>query len=149
MAVTGYQIFKDGTLQLTVSGSTTACNVVGLDPDTTYTFRVEAGDAAGNLSTDGPAATATTAAAGDLTGVYIVTPVEDAAYTTGATADGIRTMTVKSGITGNRTFSITVNPVVEHPGDEKLSLCCATACRRFASVAKTLTLIIALEKLLT
>ena len=52
--VTGYRIYQDGVL-LGVADSTTF-NVTGLSPNTRYSFKVEAGDAAGNWSTDGPRA---------------------------------------------------------------------------------------------
>ncbi len=54
MGVTGYRIYQDGVL-LGVADSTTF-NVTGLSPNTRYSFKVEAGDAAGNWSTDGPRA---------------------------------------------------------------------------------------------
>ncbi|HEX2927808.1 MAG TPA: fibronectin type III domain-containing protein [Ruminiclostridium sp.] len=58
--VTGYRIFNGSDLVTTVDGSATSCDVTGLTPDTAYTFKVEAGDAAGNLSTDGPSKAVTT-----------------------------------------------------------------------------------------
>ncbi len=47
-AVTGYNVYKDGTLLTTVTG--TSHDVVGLNPSTTYAFVVKAKDAAGNIS---------------------------------------------------------------------------------------------------
>ncbi len=58
--VTGYKVFKDGILLESVNGSTTTYNVTGLSPSTSYTFKVEAGDAAGNWTTTGPSVTVTT-----------------------------------------------------------------------------------------
>jgi len=60
MAVTGYRIYQDGVLLDTVVG--TEYNVTNLSASTTYTFKVEAGDAAGNWSTNGPSVTKMTAA---------------------------------------------------------------------------------------
>lgn len=66
VAVTGYKIYykslmiKDLTLLATVDGSTRTHTVTGLDSGVTYTFKVEAGDAAGNWSTTGPETQATT-----------------------------------------------------------------------------------------
>ncbi len=116
VAVTGYQIFKDGTLYTTVSGATTTCNVTGLTAGTTYNFQAQAGDAAGHWSTDGPATTAATAASG-LSANYTVTPADNTAYTTGTTIDGIDTMTANSG--GLINFTVNISPVTGHSGDEK------------------------------
>jgi hypothetical protein len=51
-AVTAYRIYQDGTLIQTTSNMSYA--VSGLSPDTDYSFKVEAGDAAGNWSINGP-----------------------------------------------------------------------------------------------
>ncbi|MGH8775185.1 MAG: glycosyl hydrolase family 18 protein [Jiangellaceae bacterium] len=48
VGVTGYDVFRNGSLLITVTGTTHT--VGGLTPNTTYTFRVRARDAAGNLS---------------------------------------------------------------------------------------------------
>ncbi|HHU77004.1 MAG TPA: hypothetical protein GXZ24_08970 [Firmicutes bacterium] len=50
--------------------------------------------------------------------VYDVTPKTDIAYTIGKTADGISTMTVKSGVSGMKYFAANVTPVVAHAGPE-------------------------------
>jgi len=59
-AVTGYKVYKNGSLLGTATGS--SYDVTGLNAATQYTFKVEAGDAAGNLSTSGPSKTVTTLA---------------------------------------------------------------------------------------
>ncbi|MBI4733602.1 MAG: S-layer homology domain-containing protein, partial [Rubrobacteridae bacterium] len=59
VAVTNYKIYKNGSLYTTV-GAVTTCNVTALSPSTTYTFKVEAGDAADGWSTDGPQVNETT-----------------------------------------------------------------------------------------
>lgn len=51
-AVTGYKLYKDGQHFATVTGN--VYDVTGLFSNTSYTFKVEAGDAAGNWSTTGP-----------------------------------------------------------------------------------------------
>ncbi|AOY76052.1 fibronectin type III domain-containing protein [Clostridium formicaceticum] len=61
--ITNYRIFKDAELIATVTGSVYAYNVTGLTAGTDYTFKVEAGDAAGNWSSDGPSISVKTAAA--------------------------------------------------------------------------------------
>lgn len=61
-AVAGYRILKDGLQYKDVGSGTLNCSVTGLSADTSYTFKVEAGDAADNWSTSGPSVTVTTAA---------------------------------------------------------------------------------------
>jgi len=75
--VTGYRIYKDGQEAATVAATT--YTVAGLTPDTAYTFQVQAGDAAGNWSADGPTITVKTfqvvspvSASGTLTGLPTV-----------------------------------------------------------------------------
>ncbi|HHV71592.1 MAG TPA: hypothetical protein GXX38_03135 [Clostridia bacterium] len=58
--VTAYRIYQDGNLIATVDGDINQYNVTGLSPSTEYTFKVEAGDEAGNWTTDGPSTTAIT-----------------------------------------------------------------------------------------
>jgi glucose/arabinose dehydrogenase/PKD repeat protein/chitodextrinase len=58
--VTGYKIFRDGTLLTTIPG--TSYQDTGRSPGTTYSYTVLARDAAGNESAQTPAATATTPA---------------------------------------------------------------------------------------
>ena len=58
--VTGYRIYRGSELIGTVAGNITSYNVTGLSSGTNYTFKIEAGDSAGNWSTGGPTATATT-----------------------------------------------------------------------------------------
>lgn len=62
VAVTGYKVFIDGDLYKTVNSSPLTCTVSGLSSATSYTFKVEAGDAAGNWSSTGPSVTAATTA---------------------------------------------------------------------------------------
>ncbi|WP_158223932.1 MULTISPECIES: endo-1,4-beta-xylanase [unclassified Cohnella] len=52
MGVTGYRVYVNG--QLTATTEQTAWLTSGLNGSTTYTFKVEAGDEAGNWSTNGP-----------------------------------------------------------------------------------------------
>jgi lysophospholipase L1-like esterase/pectin methylesterase-like acyl-CoA thioesterase/chitodextrinase len=54
VGVTGYQVYQGATLLATVTGSVYTYNVTGLWSGTSYTFTVQAGDAAGNWSTSGP-----------------------------------------------------------------------------------------------
>jgi len=52
-AVTAYRVYRDGVLIATL-GTSLSTTVTGLTKGTTYLFKVEAGDAAGNYSTTGP-----------------------------------------------------------------------------------------------
>ncbi|PRB00309.1 endonuclease I [Chryseobacterium sp. MYb7] len=60
IGVTSYQVYGNGTLRATVSGTTTSTVVSGLSPLTQYTFYVIAKDAAGNSSPQSTTATETT-----------------------------------------------------------------------------------------
>ena len=50
--------------------------------------------------------------------VYTVTPVSDSAYTIGATSAGIKTMTVNAGFSGFNYFTVNIEPVISHSGNE-------------------------------
>jgi hypothetical protein len=62
VAVTAYRVSQDGALLATTDAATLTAAVIGLQPATTYTFQVQAVDAAGNQSLTGPALTLTTLA---------------------------------------------------------------------------------------
>ncbi|MCF6366535.1 MAG: GEVED domain-containing protein [Bacteroidales bacterium] len=63
VAVTGYEVFKDGTSLGTVTG--TSASVTGLTPETQYSFYVKAYDAAGNKSNASNTISVTTAVEAD------------------------------------------------------------------------------------
>nr|WP_325176779.1 fibronectin type III domain-containing protein [Paenibacillus alkalitolerans] len=73
VGVTGYRIYNGNTLLTTVTGRTFSYNVTGLNARTAYTFKVEAGNAAGKWTTNGPSVTATTYSNGSRspTGFFI------------------------------------------------------------------------------
>ncbi|WP_457617970.1 GEVED domain-containing protein [Lutibacter sp.] len=58
VAVTGYDVYKDGIFLITTTAIT--YQVTGLTPATTYSFTVRAKDVAGNISVDSNTATVTT-----------------------------------------------------------------------------------------
>ncbi|GHB08862.1 carbohydrate binding domain-containing protein [Streptomyces termitum] len=58
VGVTGYDVYRDGTLATSVTG--TSATVGGLAPGTSYRFTVRAKDRAGNVSPDSATVTATT-----------------------------------------------------------------------------------------
>jgi len=63
VAVTGYDIYRNGTLL--ASTTSTSYSVTGLTASTTYTFYVKAKDAAGNVSAASSTISVTTSAAAD------------------------------------------------------------------------------------
>ncbi|MFC4100299.1 fibronectin type III domain-containing protein [Paenibacillus xanthanilyticus] len=60
VGVTGYRIMNGTTVLAEVDGNTRTRGIEGLTPNTEYTLTVEAKDAAGNWSTDGPSVTVKT-----------------------------------------------------------------------------------------
>jgi len=60
IGITGYRVYQGSTLLATLAGNVLTYSVTGLTPGTQYTFKVEAGDAANNWSTNGPSVTITT-----------------------------------------------------------------------------------------
>jgi chitodextrinase len=66
VGVTGYNIYRGGTLIATL-GAVTAFQNTGLAASTTYTYTVRAFDAAGNVSVSSSSASATTQAVPDTT----------------------------------------------------------------------------------
>jgi len=50
--------------------------------------------------------------------LYKLTPAKDAVYIIGATADGIPTLTVNQGQSGQKYFVVSVEPVISHAGNE-------------------------------
>jgi uncharacterized repeat protein (TIGR02059 family) len=64
VAVTGYRVYQDGTPLTATPVTDLVYRVTGLSPGTWYTFTVQAGDADGNWSTDGPSVTVRTKQSG-------------------------------------------------------------------------------------
>ncbi|MFB9330027.1 fibronectin type III domain-containing protein [Paenibacillus aurantiacus] len=62
--VASYRIMSGTEVVAEVDGNTLQKNIEGLTPDSTYTFKIEAGDAEGNWTTTGPSVTVTTLADG-------------------------------------------------------------------------------------
>lgn len=60
--IVGYRVHQDDSLLALVPGVTLSYNVVGLAPETVYTFRVEAGDSTGHWTNSGPSTTIRTPA---------------------------------------------------------------------------------------
>ncbi|WP_339889881.1 endonuclease [uncultured Flavobacterium sp.] len=68
ISVTGYDIYMNGSLKVTVTSTTT--NITGLSSGTTYSFYVKAKDAAGNYSSNSSTINATTTATSLVTDLY-------------------------------------------------------------------------------
>jgi chitodextrinase len=60
VGVTGYKVYQDGEVLGTVTGSVYQYAITALQPNMAYTFKVEAGNASGQWSTEGPSVTVTT-----------------------------------------------------------------------------------------
>ena len=60
--VTLYRVYEGSSIIANVTANRNSYNVTGLQPSTSYTFKVEAGDHSNNWSTDGPTLTARTSA---------------------------------------------------------------------------------------
>ncbi|MCZ8522192.1 MULTISPECIES: S-layer homology domain-containing protein [Paenibacillus] len=69
--VTQYRIYRDDTVIGTVYGEAVSYDVTGLKSNSTYKFKVEAGDAAGNWSSSGPNVSASTTTDPATSGGYI------------------------------------------------------------------------------
>lgn len=70
VAVTGYDVYMDGSLKTSVSG--TSASISGLTASTTYAFYVKAKDAAGNNSAASTTVNVTTSASGgSITELYL------------------------------------------------------------------------------
>lgn len=60
IGVSGYRIYNGSRLVATVPASTSTYQITNLQPSTSYSFAVEAGNAVGNWTNDGPVVTVTT-----------------------------------------------------------------------------------------
>ena len=80
VGVSGYRVIRNGSLLITLASVTTYQDT-GLQPATTYTYRVQALDAAGNVSPQSTAASATTQATPDT-----IAPTTPSSVTASATS---------------------------------------------------------------
>lgn len=71
--VKNYEIFKGSKLVATVPGNINSYQVTGLSPALTYNFKVEAADATGNVTTNGPGITVSTTGTKDTTAPIVPT----------------------------------------------------------------------------
>ncbi|MBC8059522.1 MAG: S-layer homology domain-containing protein, partial [Clostridiaceae bacterium] len=135
VGVERYKILKDEVEIGTVSGSILTYNVTGLIANSTYNFKVEAGDTAGNWSTNGPSSsvetdrkknnnnnnpiggtTQTTPTVTQIQDKITTTPVLDSKTGEAKTNVEAKTMTdaftqAKADATGTKTISVEVAKV--------------------------------------
>jgi chitodextrinase len=78
VAVTGYTIYRDGTMLTTVGSATSTYQDVTASPNTTYTYTVDAFDAATNHSAQSDPASVTTPEAPPGPATVTFAPAEDA-----------------------------------------------------------------------
>jgi Tol biopolymer transport system component len=97
LRVTGYRIYRDGSLIASPGGGDLTYRVTGLEPSTTYTFRIEAVDGGGSESTDGPTVMATTLSAASLDAVLTRASVDSSGIEGGSNSYTI-------GASGRTTF---------------------------------------------
>lgn len=114
--ISGYKIYRENDLICTAAGSIFSCNVSGLMTGTSHNFNVKAMDTGGNLSS--PLSVTVNTRGSKGAGKYNIIPETDAAYTIGETADGIKTMTVNSAVTGFHYFTVNVSVAQSHAGAE-------------------------------
>jgi glucose/arabinose dehydrogenase len=115
IGVTGYEVFHDGQLCQTVSGTTLTGTCANLNPNTQYGMFINAVDAAGNVSQASGTLNVTTPPSGDHTPPTVPANV----HTTGVTNDSISLAWTAStdnvGVTGYTVFNV-VNGVATKVG---------------------------------
>jgi len=114
VGVTGYDVFKNGTLATT--STTTSATVSGLTANTTYSFTVQAKDAAGNKSKPTTALSVKTSTDGDVQRTFTNEtdyPIRDFTLTTS---------TVSSTATGAAANPVTVKITASHTCQQDLQI---------------------------
>ncbi|HYD09328.1 MAG TPA: carboxypeptidase regulatory-like domain-containing protein, partial [Acidimicrobiales bacterium] len=99
VAVTQYRVYRGDTLVATVSAESTTFLATGLSAATDYTFTIQAGDAAGNWSSDGPSAVIGTLTGGDTRSSALAAQAER-----GGTVTLTWEPSAKPGLAGYRVF---------------------------------------------
>ncbi|NAY91246.1 hypothetical protein GTQ34_04875 [Muricauda sp. JGD-17] len=103
VGVTNYEVFQDG-VSIANTGTTTAFNVTGLAPSTSYDFTVFAEDAAGNVSTVSNTETVVTAGVPDTEAPSAVTDLSSANTTFNSTDLSWSPATDNVGVTNYEVF---------------------------------------------
>ena len=103
VAVTGYRVFRNGTL-LTTLGSVTTYQSTGLTASTTYSYTVRALDAAGNVSGSSTTASATTPALPDTVAPSVPTALAASAISASRIDLNWSASTDNVAVTGYRVY---------------------------------------------
>ncbi|MEV0313396.1 glycosyl hydrolase family 18 protein [Nonomuraea fuscirosea] len=104
VGVTGYEVYRGGTLVTTVTGTTYTNN--GLNAGTSYTFTVRARDAAGNRSGESNSVSATTSGGGggDTTAPSVPGNLRSTGVTNNSVALAWNAATDNVGVTGYEVY---------------------------------------------
>ncbi len=100
VGVTGYDVYRGGAKVAQVAGSTLTYTDTGLQPNTTYSYTVDAFDAAGNHSAQSAAATVTTPAGSDTQPPTVPQNVTATASSPTSVTVGWSASTDNVGVTG-------------------------------------------------
>src|SRR5882762_728300 len=103
VGVTGYRVFRAGTLLATL-GAVTTYQSTGLTPSTSFSYTVQAFDAAGNASAQSAAGSATTQAAPDTTAPSVPGALTAVAASSSQINLSWSASTDNVGVTGYRVF---------------------------------------------
>jgi chitodextrinase len=103
IAVTGYDIFRGGSLYATV-GNVTSFQDTGLTPNTTYNYRIRAFDLAGNVSSLSPQQSATTPPLPDTSAPTTPTALTASAFSSSAIDLSWSASTDNVAVTGYRIY---------------------------------------------
>jgi chitodextrinase len=103
VGVTGYRVYRAGTLLATV-GAVTAYQDTGLSASTSYSYTVQAVDAAGNASAQSASVSATTQAAPDTSAPSVPTGLTAAAVSSTQINLSWTASTDNVGVTGYRVY---------------------------------------------
>jgi chitodextrinase len=103
VGVTGYRVFRNSTLVATL-GSVTTYHDTGLSAVTTYTYRIRAFDAAGNVSLQSNAASATTQTVPDITAPTVPTGLAATAISSSRIGLSWSPSTDNVAVTGYRVY---------------------------------------------
>jgi chitodextrinase len=116
VGVTGYRIFRGGALLTTVAGGATTYQDTTVVGSTTYSYTVQARDAAGNFSGHSPAAIVSTPATLDTTAPTVPTGLTATAVSLSQINVSWTASTDNVGVTGYRIVRNGV-PLVDVPGN--------------------------------
>jgi glucose/arabinose dehydrogenase len=110
VAVTGYDVYHDGQLCASVSGSTLTATCSGLSPKTAYGFYINARDAAGNVSQPSGTLSVTTPGSDDHTPPSVPGGVHTTSVTSTSIALAWTASTDDTGVTGYTVYDVSTSP---------------------------------------